>query len=83
MVKVFISYSHEDKQFCDNLKKYLNQLAQCGHRIDVWADHGIKAGDEWDETILENLREADIILFLISINFIRSKYIKDAQATAI
>jgi formylglycine-generating enzyme required for sulfatase activity len=76
MVKVFISYSHDDKQFCDNIRKYLEQYIDS---IDVWADYGIKAGDEWDETILENLREADIILFLISINFIRSKYIKDNE----
>jgi hypothetical protein len=60
MVKVFISYSHDDKQFCDNIRNYLEQYRDS---IDVWADHGIKAGDEWDETILENLREADIILF--------------------
>jgi len=76
MVKVYISYSHDDKQFCDNIRKYLEQYRDS---IDVWADHGIKAGDEWDETILENLREADIILFLISINFIRSRYIKDNE----
>jgi formylglycine-generating enzyme required for sulfatase activity len=76
MVKVFISYSHDDKQFCDNIIKYLEQYSDS---IDLWADYGIKAGDEWDETILKNLREADIILFLISINFIRSKYIKDNE----
>jgi len=79
MVKVFISYSHEDKQFCDNIKKYLNQLAQCGHSIDVWADHEIKAGEDWDEAIEENLRKADIILFLLSVNFINSGYIKDNE----
>ena len=79
MVKVFISYSHEDKQFCDNIKKYLGQLAQCGHSVDVWADHQIKAGEEWDETIEEKLRQADIILFLVSVNFITSRYIKDNE----
>jgi formylglycine-generating enzyme required for sulfatase activity len=81
MVKVFISYSHEDKQFCDNIKKYLNQLAQCGHSIDVWADHEIKAGEDWDEAIEEKLRQADIILFLVSVNFITSRYIKDNELT--
>ena len=79
MVKVFISYSHDDKQYCDNIKKYLGQLAQCGHSVDVWADHQIKAGEEWDETIEEKLRQADIILFLVSVNFITSRYIKDNE----
>jgi len=79
MVKVFISYSHDDKQYCDNIKKYLGQLAQCGHSVDVWADHQIKAGEEWDEAIEEKLRQADIILFLVSVNFITSRYIKDNE----
>jgi formylglycine-generating enzyme required for sulfatase activity len=79
MVKVFISYSHDDKQYCDKIKKYLGQLAQCGHSVDVWADHQIKAGEEWDETIEEQLRQADIILFLVSVNFITSRYIKDNE----
>jgi formylglycine-generating enzyme required for sulfatase activity len=79
MVKVFISYSHDDKQYCDNIKKYLGQLSQCGHSVDVWADHQIKAGEEWDEAIEEKLRQADIILFLVSVNFITSRYIKDNE----
>ncbi len=76
MVKVFISYSHDDKHFCDNIKKYLEQF---GDRVNVWADDEIKAGDEWNETIEEKLREADIILFLVSIGFITSRYIKDNE----
>jgi hypothetical protein len=79
MVKVFISYSHDDTQSCDNIKKYLGQLAQCGHGIDVWADHEIKAGEEWDESIEKNLKQADIILFLVSVHFINSSYIRDNE----
>jgi len=79
MVRVFISYSHDDKQYCDNIKKYLGQLAQCGHGIDVWADHEIKAGEEWDESIEKNLKQADIILFLVSVHFINSSYIRDNE----
>ena len=79
MVKVFISYSHDDKKYCDQIKKSLAQLQQCGKSIDVWADHEIKAGEEWDESIEEKLRQADIILFLVSISFIASPYIKDKE----
>jgi formylglycine-generating enzyme required for sulfatase activity len=79
MVKVFISYSHDDKEYFDQIKKSLAQLEQCGKSIDVWADHEIKAGEEWDESIEEKLRQADIILFLVSINFIASSYIKDKE----
>jgi formylglycine-generating enzyme required for sulfatase activity len=76
MVKVFISYSHDDKEFCDNIKKYLKQFRDS---VEIWADHEIKAGEEWDKTIEENLKEADIILFLVSVNFINSGYIKDNE----
>ncbi len=76
MVKVFISYSHDDKEFCDNIKKYLKQFRDS---VEIWADHEIKAGEEWGKTIEENLKEADIILFLVSINFINSGYIKDNE----
>ncbi len=79
MVKVFISYSHDDKKYCDQIKKSLAQLEQCGKSIDVWADHEIKAGEDWDESIKENLRQADIIIFLVSISFIASPYIKDKE----
>ena len=58
---------------------FRGSLAQCGHSVDVWADHQIKAGEEWDETIEEKLRQADIILFLVSVNFITSRYIKDNE----
>jgi formylglycine-generating enzyme required for sulfatase activity len=79
MVKVFISYSHDDKRYCDQIKKSLAQLEQCGKSIDVWADHEIKAGEDWDESIKENLRQADIIIFLVSISFIASPYIKNKE----
>ena len=42
--------------------------------IDVWHDQRIEAGTEWKDKIDENLERADIILLLISADFMASDY---------
>lgn len=78
MVKVFISYSHNDKKWCDEIKKHLKPSSD---KINVWVDHELKPGEEWDREIAENLKESDIILYLVSIEFLTSEYIKKELAT--
>jgi hypothetical protein len=77
-LKLFVSYSHQDKDRCAELGKYLAQLQDAG-LIEPWTDGQILAGDNWDDEILSNLRQADIVLLLISIDFLRSKYIKSKE----
>ena len=77
-LKLFVSYSHQDKDRCAELGKYLAQLQDAG-LIEPWTDGQILAGDNWDDEILNNLRQADIVLLLISIDFLRSKYIKSKE----
>ena len=77
-LKLFVSYSHQDKDRCAELGKYLAQL-QDAKLIQPWTDGQILAGDNWDDEILNNLRQADIILLLISIDFLQSKYIKSKE----
>lgn len=72
-LKVFISYSHKDEDFKDNLVKHLSPLKRLG-LVEEWHDRKISAGDEWDKVISGNLEEANIILLLVSIDFITSKY---------
>jgi hypothetical protein len=42
--------------------------------IDSWHDRQIGAGDDWKERIDDNLQHADIILVLVSSDFIASDY---------
>jgi TIR domain len=69
----FVSYSHVDEPLKSDLLKHLEPLRHL-NLIEVWYDRQIKAGDEWVKTISTNLEKADIILLLISIDFINSKY---------
>ncbi len=71
--KVFISYAHSDEELREQLDKHLAGLERQGV-IEAWHDRNIDAGKEWKDSIDENLNDADIILLLISSDFIDSTY---------
>lgn len=72
-VRLFISYSHKDERFRNELETHLKLLQRQG-RIEVWHDRKIEAGDEWKRKIDENLERAEMILLLISADFMASDY---------
>ena len=72
-IKVFVSYSHKDEAFREELDDHLSLLKRQG-KIDAWNDRAIEAGSEWQEAIEQNLKEAQIILLLISAKFIASDF---------
>ena len=55
------------------MEKHLSLLKR-ERLIANWNDRDIKAGEEWKKKIDENLQAADIILLLISANFMSSDY---------
>ena len=76
--KIFVSYSHEDAGQMREFGKYLKVLELTG-QADVWMDGKLVAGTEWDPEIKAALEKSDIILILITINSIISKYIKHVE----
>ncbi|MCR9134147.1 MAG: TIR domain-containing protein [bacterium] len=72
-LNVFISYSHKDKTFRDELDIHLMPLKR-QKTIEVWYDSEIVPGLEWEEEIKRNLENSDIILQLVSPDFIASEY---------
>jgi hypothetical protein len=75
---VFISYSHKDETFRNDLEEHLSMLRRKGV-ISVWHDRKILAGDDWKGKIDENMDKADIVLFLISPSFLASDYCYDIE----
>jgi internalin A len=71
--RLFYSYSHKDEGLRNELEKHLKALQRRG-LIEPWSDRDIEAGDEWKQKIDENLERADIILLLVSSDFIASDY---------
>lgn len=77
-IKVFYSYSHKDEDFRKDLEKHLIILKRQGI-IESWYDREIKAGNDWEDEITKRLNTADIILLLISSDFLASDYCVDAE----
>jgi len=72
-INVFISYSNKDKDLLDEFIKHLAILERQG-KITAWYDSLIKAGEEWQTQIEKQLESAQIILLLISPDFMASDY---------
>jgi hypothetical protein len=72
-IRVFVSYSHADEALRDQLEVQLAMLRRQG-LIQVWHDRRLVAGDRLDWTISEELDQADIILLLVSPDFLASDY---------
>lgn len=79
-VTLFISYAHEDEPWRRDLEKHLSALRGEG-LVDDWHDRRIAAGTEWDREIHESLDTANIILLLISPDFMASRYIREVEVT--
>jgi len=70
-LKIFISYSHKDKENIKEFRKHLAPLKNNG-LIKDWYDRMIIAGQDFQEKIDNNLEDADIICLFISANFLSS-----------
>lgn len=77
-VNIFISYSHEDESYKDKLEKHLTILKR-NNLVETWHDRKIKPGEEWDKKIKDELENAQIILLLISVDFLSSNYCYDIE----
>lgn len=78
-MNVFVSYSHVDeKEFKDELEKHTASLRRNG-MISTWHDRKITPGQNWKEKIDGNIKDADVILLLISSDFMHSDYCYDVE----
>jgi hypothetical protein len=72
-VIVFYSYSHKDKALRDELETHLKILVREGV-IEEWHDQQIPPGGDWESAIDSSLESAQVILLLVSANFMASDY---------
>ncbi len=70
---VFYSYAYEDRILRGKLEKHLAAMKHQGLITD-WHDRNINTDTTWRQEIDRNLNEADIILLLVSPDFMHSKY---------
>ncbi|MBA2396750.1 MAG: tetratricopeptide repeat protein [Ktedonobacteraceae bacterium] len=72
-LNIFCCYARADGELLDKLTTHLMPLQRLG-LITIWHDKDIGAGREWEEEINKRLNTAQIILLLISPDFMASEY---------
>ena len=75
---IFISYSHKDESFKDELVKHLYPFS-ITKKAQIWHDGMIGPGILWDKSIKDNLEKADIVLLLVSSDALTSEYINNVE----
>ena len=83
-VRIFLSYAHVDEEFKKELLITLSPLINQSKEIEIWEDRQIVAGQEWGKAITTELQDAELMICLVSRNFLNSKYcIEQEVANAI
>lgn len=70
--KVFISYSHFDKDFLVDIQRHFKPFLK---HIDYWDDSKILPGQKWKEEITKAIKETKIAILLVSTDFLGSEFI--------
>jgi hypothetical protein len=78
MARIFISYAHEDEAEMLQMQKFLAPLLR-DDRTEIWVDRHIQAGASWEEEIMRELNEADVVIMLISADFLASTFINEVE----
>jgi TIR domain len=83
MVSLFFSYSHTDEEYRNRLEKHLAPLKREG-LISGWHDRKIHAGGHLHDEISQHVEHDQVILLLVSADFLASDYCQDREmATAL
>lgn len=72
-IEIIFCYAREDDKLRQNLEKQLRALKRQG-LINVWYDRQINSGIEWKYEVDRHFNTANIILLLISSDFMDSDY---------
>lgn len=76
--RLFVSYSHKDERHREALESHLKVLSRAG-LLDVWHDRRIDPGGDWRGDIDAALDAADVVVLLVSADFLASDYCADVE----
>lgn len=71
--KIFISYCHANEEHFMALRSHLNAIAK-HNNLEIFNDQAIDVGQEIDSTIQHNLHTADMVVCLVSTQYLNSDY---------
>ncbi len=73
-IEIFCCYAREDQNLLEKLKISLAPLQNQSLISTIWSDTNINPGTDWEKEIHQHLNTAQIILLLVSPDFIASNY---------
>lgn len=76
--RVFISYSHVDREWRERLRTMFEPFCRA-RNIPVWDDTEIRSGDRWEDEIKKGLASAKVAVLLVSPDFLNSKYVSERE----
>lgn len=77
-LRAFISYSHRDEDYKNELDLHLATMKRQG-LLKVWQDRKILPGSDWDDEIRQQMEDSHIIFFMVSPGFMGSDYIMEKE----
>jgi hypothetical protein len=81
MCQVFVSYSHVDEADRVRLDVHLAPLVREG-LIDLWSSRAIAPGSDWERDVENELAHADIVILLVTADFVASVFCFEKELTA-
>lgn len=82
-VRIFISYSPEDRPFRKELEKHIMGSLRRSGLVEIWHDQMLSDGEDWAYERRRQLEGADVVLLLVSASYMASEAVSGEMEVAL